>query len=81
MEYKYQSSSTEAVSCEILIMLTLESLTPRSRVAIKVLFRGFLFISVSLFRDFLFISVSGRFLFIITYLFITKTTLYKAALL
>jgi hypothetical protein len=70
MEYEYQSSSTEAVSCEILIMLTLESLTPRSRVAIKVLFRGFLFI-----------LVSGRFLFIITYLFITKTTLYKAALL
>ena len=70
MEYEYKSSSTEAVSCEILIMLTLESLTPRSRVAIKVLFRGFLFI-----------SVSGRFLFIITYLFITKTTLYKAALL
>ena len=70
MEYEYQSSSTETVSCEILIMLTLESLTPRSRVAIKVLFRGFLFI-----------LVSGRFLFIITYLFITKTTLYKAALL
>jgi len=55
MEYEYQSSSTEADSREILIMVTLESLTPRSRVAIKVLFRGFLII-----------SVSGRFPFIFT---------------
>jgi len=68
MEYEYQSSSTEADSREILIMVTLESLTPRSRVAIKVLFRGFLII-----------SVSGRFPFIFTYLFITKTTFYKVA--